>query len=132
MDKKNESRWTGSDKLVVKSKIWIEDGAGDLVFGSGRLRILMAVAEHGSLLAAAKALGMSYRAAWGKIKATEERLGKPLMERRIGGSSGGGSDLTPVGKSLVKRFRHLQSLAEKTADTLFEELFREETEDEVL
>jgi molybdate transport system regulatory protein len=132
MDKKNNSAWTGSEKLVVKSKVWIEDAAGDLVFGSGRLRLLMAVAEHGSLLAAAKDLGMGYRAAWGKIKATEERLGKSLLERRIGGSSGGGSDLTPFGKSLVKRFRHLQSLAEKTADTFFEELFSEQTEDEIL
>ena len=101
MDEKNDSGWTGPDKLVVKSKIWIEDAAGDLVFGSGRLRLLMAVAEYGSLLAAAKAMGMGYRAAWGKIKATEERLGKSLLDRRIGGSSGGGSDLTPFGKSVT-------------------------------
>ena len=132
MDEKRSPGWTRPQKLVVKSKIWIEDDEGDLVFGSGRLRILLAVAEYGSLLAAAKALGMGYRAAWGKIKATEERLGRPLMERRIGGSSGGGSNLTPFGKSLVKRFRNLQTLVEKTSNTLFEELFSEDTEDEIL
>lgn len=46
-------------KLTVKSRIWIDDENGDVVFGSGRLRILNAIEEHGSILAAAKALGMS-------------------------------------------------------------------------
>ena len=45
-------------KLAVKSKIWIEDENGKVVFGSGRLRILNAVEQHGSILAAAKALDM--------------------------------------------------------------------------
>ena len=51
-------------KLVVKSKIWIEDEKREVVFGSGRLRILDAIEKHGSILAAAKELGMSYRAVW--------------------------------------------------------------------
>ena len=111
------------NKLVVKSKIWIEDEKGDMVFGTGRLDLLVAVAEHGSLLAAANQLHMSYRAAWGKIKATENRLGQPLLVRRIGGNKGGGSDLTPLGKKIINRFQHLKTLCLKTSDTLFEDLF---------
>ena len=75
-----------SRKLVVKSKIWIEDEQGDVVFGSGRLHILGAIEERGSILAAAKELGMSYRAVWGKIKATEQRLRQPLLTKRTGGA----------------------------------------------
>jgi molybdate transport system regulatory protein len=109
--------------LVVKSKIWIEDGHGKVVFGSGRLRILRAIEEHGSILGAAKELKMSYRAVWGKIKATEERLGHPLLSRQTGGARGGGSQLTPLGKALIERYCELQSLTETTADKLFEDLF---------
>lgn len=114
-----------SKKLAIKSKIWIEDENGDMVFGSGRLRILKAVREHGSILAAAKELHMSYRAVWGKIKATEERLGQSLLTRRAGGAQGGGSELTPLGKALLERFDQLQMLTEKTADSIFEGLFTE-------
>jgi molybdate transport system regulatory protein len=112
-----------SRKLTVKSKIWIEDEKGDVVFGSGRLHILSAVEDHGSILAAAKALGMSYRAVWGKIKATEDRLGQSLLTKRTGGSHGGGSELTPFAKALVERFKHLDNLIRTTSDTLFQGIF---------
>jgi molybdate transport system regulatory protein len=109
--------------LTIKSKIWIEDGSGKMVFGSGRLVILLAVQRHGSLHAAAKELGMSYRAVWGKLKATEERLGQPLLTKRTGGSRGGGSELTPFAETLLERFQQLDSLTRATADTLFQGVF---------
>jgi molybdate transport system regulatory protein len=113
-------------KLVVKSKIWIEDENGGLIFGSGRLRMLDAIERLGSILAAAKELNMSYRAVWGKIKATEERLGRTLLARQVGGAQGGGSELTPLGKELVERFRKLQTMAQEDADHLFEDFFAED------
>ena len=113
-------------KLTVKSKVWIADQNGDVVFGAGRLRILGAIEENGSILAAAKALGMSYRAVWGKIKARGGRLGQPLLTKRTGGSQGGGSQLTPYAKALIKRFRYLENLIKKTSDTLFQGVFLDE------
>ncbi len=112
-----------SKKLSIKSKVWIDDEKGSMVFGLGRLKILDAIEEHGSILAASKSLNMSYRAAWGKIKATEDRLGKPLLTRQVGGFSGGGSELTPFAKALVKKFKYLQALVEKEADIFFCDLF---------
>jgi molybdate transport system regulatory protein len=110
-------------KLVVKSKIWIEDEFGGLIFGSGRLRMLEAIERLGSILAAAKELNMSYRAVWGKIRATEERLGRALLTRQVGGAHGGGSELTLLGKELVERFRKLQTTAQEASDHLFEDFF---------
>jgi molybdate transport system regulatory protein len=110
-------------KLVVKSKIWIEDDKGGLVFGSGRLRMLEAIDRLGSILAASKDLNMSYRAVWGKLKATEERLGCSLLARQVGGAQGGGSELTPLAKELVVRFRKLESMAQEDADHLFQDFF---------
>jgi molybdate transport system regulatory protein len=111
--------------LVLRSKIWIENEKGEVVFGAGRLRILTAIEKHGSILGAAKELNMSYRAVWGKIKATEDRIGQALVTRRAGGTRGGGSELTPLGKALVERFRQLQTMTETAANTLFQDLFIE-------
>ncbi len=119
-----------SKNLAIKSKIWIEDEKGGMVFGLGRLRILGAIENYGSILAASKSLNMSYRAAWGKIKTTEQRLGKPLLTRQVGGVSGGGSQLTPFAKALVKKFEYLQSLVETEVDLFFEEHFNVEVDDQ--
>jgi molybdate transport system regulatory protein len=112
-----------SRKLVVKVKTWVEDENGQMIFGPGRMRILEAVGRNGSILAAAKELGMSYRAVWGKIKASEESLGQPLVTKHIGGPHGGGSELTPFGQALVDSFRQLQTVTRMTSDALFRGLF---------
>jgi len=109
--------------LTIKSKIWIEDNDAQVVFGAGRLYILDAVARHGSIHAAAHELHMSYRAVWGKIRATEKRLGQPLLSRRTGGAQGGGSELTPFARELVERFTKLQSMVRDSSDELFQDLF---------
>ena len=96
--------------LSVKSKVWIEDENGRVVFGTGRLYILQAVSRHGSIHAAAQELQMSYRAVWGKIRATEKRLGQDLLDRKTGGVRGGGSKLTPFAREIIERFEKLQTL----------------------
>jgi molybdate transport system regulatory protein len=101
----------------IRSKLWIEDTEGQIVFGLGRYRILDAIERLGSLQAAAKDLRMSYRAVWCRIKASEERLGKPLVVRE-----GRGSRLTPLALKLMKQFRRIQSVVEKESDDIYEDL----------
>jgi molybdate transport system regulatory protein len=108
--------------LSIRSKRWVADGSGKVVFGLGRLKILDAIKRNGSILAASKELGMSYRAVWGRIKATEDRLGYPLLTRNIGGKTGGGSQLTSFALELMERFRKLHRLVAEESDKLFEEL----------
>jgi len=110
-------------KLTVKSRVWIEDGEGKIIFGAGRLRIFELVEAHGSILAAAKELQMSYRAVWGKIKATEDRLGQQMVRRKPDGTTRGGSELTPFAETIMNEFRQLQNTVEKEADQLFENIF---------
>ncbi|MGO9377607.1 MAG: winged helix-turn-helix domain-containing protein [Dissulfurispiraceae bacterium] len=109
--------------FAIRTKIWIEDDTGKVIFGAGRFRILKAVAEHGSLSAAAKTLGMSYRAVWGKIRATEDRLGQQLLRKQSGGISGGGSELTPFADNLLKSYHKLQSMTRAKADGFFRDVF---------
>ena len=64
--------------LKPKCKIWIESD-NKVVFGAGRLSLFQEINKCGSINQAAAKLGMSYRAAWGKVTATEKRLGiKPV------------------------------------------------------
>ncbi|MGD9211327.1 MAG: LysR family transcriptional regulator [Desulfobacteraceae bacterium] len=110
-----------SKKLFIRSKVWIEDEHGEVVFGLGRIRILEAVDRLGSLQAAAKELKMGYRAIWGRIRATEERLGEPLLVRTIGGSSGGGSQLTPFARMLLEQFKALHREILSYSDNHFQQ-----------
>ncbi len=111
---------TDGEHFAIRSKIWLVDASGDVVFGLGRLKILEAVQRNGSINAAAKALKMSYRGVWGRIRATEERLGRPLLIKNIGGASGGGSELTPFALSLMEMFREAQGAVINESDRLFE------------
>lgn len=108
-------------KLFIRSKVWIEDQDGNVVFGLGRIKILKAVDRLGSLHAAAKELKMGYRAIWGRIRATEERLGELLLVRTIGGSSGGGSQLTPFARMLLDQFEELHREIRRHSDRQFQQ-----------
>lgn len=108
--------------VSVRSKIWLSDETGKVIFGLGRLRMLEAIERAGSIHAAAKELKMSYRAVWGRIKATEERLGVELLHRNVGGRSGGGSELTDFARQLMERFKKLHKMVAENSDQLFDEL----------
>ena len=86
---------------TMRMHLWVEIDDG-VVFGLGRLQLLRQVERCGSLKAAAEALGMSYRGAWGKIKATEELIGEKLIERAA--SRRAGYHLTPFGLGIAKSF----------------------------
>ena len=107
--------------FAIRSKIWFQDHTGEVIFGLGRLKMLEAIQRTGSIQAAAKELKMSYRAMWGRITATEHRMGRQLLTRSIGGSSGGGSQLTPFAESLVQIYRDIHLRIATEADRLFEQ-----------
>ncbi|MBI5570350.1 MAG: LysR family transcriptional regulator [Desulfomonile tiedjei] len=104
--------------LRVRSKIWIENDAGELVIGTGRLRILESILELGSMNKAARRLKQPFRAVWGKIKATEKRCGFKIVER-----TGDGSRLTKEGLELLETYTRLRNRCKRYTDTQFEDLF---------
>lgn len=104
--------------LRVRSKIWIENTEGQLVIGTGRLRILEAIQETGSMNKAAQKLKQPFRAVWGKIKATEERCGFKIVVR-----TGDGSKLTEEGRQLLETYIQLRNRCKQFSDRQFSELF---------
>jgi molybdate transport system regulatory protein len=93
------------------------------MFGPGTHELLVHVAETGSLQQAAKLMGMSYTKAWHLLGQTEEHLGFKLVERHVGGASGGGSSLTPEGAALLERFEAFVYEAGQAVRAAFDEAF---------
>jgi molybdate transport system regulatory protein len=109
--------------LDIRSKIWIEVG-GEPVFGRGRRFLLEAINDHGSINRAAKVINISYRKAWGYIKAMEERLGFKLVERQKGGRNGGGASLTNDAKVFLRQYGKLEYGIKEIVDKKFKQIFR--------
>lgn len=97
---RNISKTDGGQAPVLRVHLWLEQGGG-MFFGLGRVQLLELVDRLGSLNQAAKAVGMSYRAAWGRIKASEEQLGSPLLAQASGRK---GYELTPLARQLMGDF----------------------------
>jgi molybdate transport system regulatory protein len=91
------------------------------------MQLLEAIQSEGSIQKAAESLGMSYRAAWGKLKVTEEALGISLLDRSIGGSKGGGARLTGEAHDLMARYRSCWKAVNTAADRSFEKSFAPKT-----
>jgi len=79
--------------------------------GPGKIALLEAIAQTGSITSAAKRLNMSYRRAWMLVDQTNRCLVSPAVETSAGGSRGGGTRLTHVGSELVNRYRALEQEA---------------------
>lgn len=77
--------------------------------GRERIRLLEAVARHGSISAGAKAVGLSYKAAWDALDAMANLFGRALLETRSGGRTGGGARLTATGIRVVEAFHRLEA-----------------------
>ncbi len=96
-------------RLQLKGSLWVE-ADGRSLGGHGRIALLKAVAEQGSITRAAQAFGMSYKAAWDAIEAMNSRSGVPLVERATGGRGGGGTRLTEQGLRLVQRYDQVDAV----------------------
>lgn len=84
-------------------------GQTELAIGPGKIALLEAIMQTGSITSSAKKLGMSYRRAWLLVDETNRCLVRPAVRTAAGGQSGGGTALTPVGVELVRRYRAVES-----------------------
>lgn len=95
-------------RFELKGAVWVTVGSENLG-GRGRIDLLRAVAQHGSITRAAKAFGMSYKAAWDAIDTMNRLADAPLVERSTGGRGGGSTRLTGHGARLVERFDQIDA-----------------------
>jgi molybdate transport system regulatory protein len=79
--------------------------------GHGKIRLLEAVRDQGSISAAGRTMGMSYRRAWLLVDALNRLFCEPVVETKHGGPAGGGAELTPLGHRLVRHYRAIEAKA---------------------
>jgi len=88
----------------------------DIAVGPGKVDLLEAISASGSITAAARALGMSYRRAWLLVDTMNRCFREPVVTAEAGGAQGGGTALTPLGKAVVAHYRAAEAKAAKAAE----------------
>lgn len=96
---------------MARLSLRIDTPAGRI--GPGKRALLAAVDEHGSVSAAARALGMSYRRAWGLTETLNALADEPLIEKAAGGAGRGGARLTERGAAVLALCRAVDEQAER-------------------
>jgi len=116
----------------VDGSIWIKkDNRGFI--GRGRVELLQNIQIHGSISKAAKAMKMSYKAAWDSVDIMNKLSNKPLVTKITGGKGGGGTVITSHAKELIHAFEEVSSLYRNYFETLsdsFNEQIVDEEDDE--
>lgn len=95
------------------------DFAVDCSLGPGKIALLEGIDRSGSLSAAARELGMSYRRAWLLLHTTNDAFAQPVAELAVGGRDGGGARLTAFGRHLVAQFRQFETDVDELAAQRF-------------
>ncbi|HEY5796038.1 MAG TPA: LysR family transcriptional regulator [Bosea sp. (in: a-proteobacteria)] len=83
--------------------------------GPGKVDLLEAIQETGSISAAGRSMKMSYRRAWLLVDSLNGMFKRPLVEAAPGGAKGGGAHLTAMGREVVAHYRAIESKALKAA-----------------
>jgi len=108
------------NKLQYTFRLYLNNAAGMRILGKGGAEILEAISEYGSIVEAARRLGMSYKFVWDYLIRMQKRLDQPVVVTHRGGADrrkrkgGGGTVLTPVASNLLREFESTQRLIENT------------------
>jgi len=110
--------------MKLRSSQLILNDDGEIIMGAGRMKILESIEQTGSINKTAKALKMSYKTVWSKIKTTEKNFGKSvvLADKQTG------TTLTEDGKVLLYNYRLLKQSCIRADDKIFSDIFSHRTE----
>ncbi len=104
------------------------DFANGKRLGPGKVLLLEAISQHGSISAAARALEMSYKRAWDLIEELNEMFGTPVIASKSGGAKGGGAELTPTGQTIAATYRVMETLSVAATKSTLKELLKISTD----
>ena len=96
----------------------------DIALGPGKVQLLEAIRDTGSIAAAGREMGMSYKRAWHLVDTMNRCFQSPLVEASKGGAHGGGAQLTPRALEVIVLYRRLEARARKATETEMSKLIR--------
>lgn len=85
-----------------------------IAIGPGKAALLEGIERHGSISAAARDMGMSYRRAWVLVDVMNRSFRQPVVTAAHGGRRGGGARVTPFGLTVLRRYRAMEATAERS------------------
>ena len=91
---------------TARGKVWMEK-AGEVYMGWGRVELLQRIGQYGSIAAAARSMGMSYRNAWLEVDEMNRLAPAPLVEKGTGGVGGGHTHLMAEGEKIIAEYNEL-------------------------
>ena len=103
--------------MEIKFRLWI-DNEDQVVAGSGRVRLLEAIKEHGSITKAAKEMEISYKKAWKLIDSLNNAADQALVSTNAGGKGGGGTIITEKGETIIQQFNATKKAFQQLAHEL--------------
>jgi molybdate transport system regulatory protein len=115
MQRRSEPPRQSPPHLIGRLQIETEQG---VFLGDTRIRLLEAIATHGSISKAARFVPLSYKAAWDAVDAMGNLAERPLVTRMSGGRSGGGTRLTEHGRQMVSFYRALEAEYQSSLERL--------------
>jgi molybdate transport system regulatory protein len=110
-----------SNKVVAQFRLRVKYG-DQVAIGPGKIAILEAIAETGSISAAGRKIGMSYRRAWLLVDQMNQYFREPVVVAATGGAQGGGTALTTMGLEVIALYRSIEQQAQAQSATLLERL----------
>jgi molybdate transport system regulatory protein len=105
----------------LRVSIVFESGAR---IGPGKAKLLESIRDTGSISAAAREMGMSYKRAWLLLDSINQAFTEPVVTAAPGGAGGGGATLTPFGADVLARYQRIHDHAAARADDDLTELTR--------
>lgn len=109
--------------LFVKTKTWIENAQGELIFGKGKTEILEIIDREGSIAQTSRKMGLSYKKAWTHIKILQKNIDDEMVLSKMGHAGDSGTTLTPVAREYIEKYHRLQADVEAYANQRFKEIF---------
>lgn len=103
--------------LKLQGRLWLICGGRSLA-GRGRVELLRRIDRLGSISKAAKAMKMSYKAAWDAVDAMNHTVGRPVAESSTGGTRGGGTRVTATGRRLISTYEKMHQQHEAFLERL--------------
>ncbi len=98
-------------RAVAKTRIRVLFGSAYAI-GPGKADLLQAIEQSGSISAAARSMGMSYRRAWLLVDTMNQCFREPVVDTATGGKGGGGAQITAFGQAVLRCYRAMESSAE--------------------
>ncbi|MCY1218507.1 ModE molybdate transport repressor domain protein [compost metagenome] len=117
----NSSDATGKPRVRFRMRVTVADV---IAVGPGKVALLEAIRDHGSISAAAASLTMSYRRAWLLLQEINHAMRRPAVLSEHGGEHRGGSRLTPEGEEMIRLYRAIEAQAQAACSAEIKALLR--------